>query len=226
MYEERLKMEKRKNNFTLIELLVVIAIIAILAAMLLPALSNARNVARSVTCKNNLKQIGTYVQMYADDNKETYPDRAGWGWDRPLFMNGYIPKTPAGYNLFHCTSDVVKRTPSSGIPFYPRSYLSNGYVWESKAVVGATGIYGKYMNCKIPMSDAISLLEQWYSGALVTSGTLTSTYSFSIAKFNHQGNGNFLAIGGNVFQLRWNNIMTANSTWQQYWRVYKRIGEP
>ena len=217
----------RKINFTLIELLVVIAVIAILAAMLLPALNQARDVAKSANCKNNLKQIGTYVQMYADDNKDSYPDRDGWGWDRPLFINGYIPRTPAGYRIMACPADNVVRTPSAGIPFYARSYLSNGYLWERQSVVGATGIYGKYMNCKIPMSQAISLAEQWYTGSLVTSGTLTSTYNFSIGKFNHQTNGNFLAIGGNVFTLRWNTtVASATDAWRGYWRVYARVDAP
>lgn len=64
---------RRSSAFTLIELLVVISIIALLVAILLPALANARNAARDVVCLNNMKQLGIATYAYQAENKGRFP---------------------------------------------------------------------------------------------------------------------------------------------------------
>ena len=165
-----------KKAFTLIELLVVIAVIAILAALLLPALSAAKNSALRTQCLNNTKQIGLCFILYADDNNQFYPAQNGYaatggqcptnsyhsglatqyGGDEPA-TNRPLNNYAGGYNIFHCPADkgdplnpVVKSCWDS----YGNSYLVQ---WESnyyrvQAVTGSAGrFYAKNPGIKTTM---------------------------------------------------------------------------
>jgi prepilin-type N-terminal cleavage/methylation domain-containing protein len=108
---------KNRRAFTLIELLVVIAIIAILAALLLPALSKAKQKAWTTSCTSNLHQIGLGLKMFADENNEYYPQSGRciyWGGIDPAASGGsgktswmeqifpYVGST----NAFNCPGNV------------------------------------------------------------------------------------------------------------------------
>ena len=107
------------NRFTLIELLVVIAIIAILAAMLLPAISAARASAKETNCINNLRQIGQFTQMYADDFEGHLlrnPTEERWVL---MFRNLYPDLLTKDTKVFTCGSDFEVRF---SMELAPRSY--------------------------------------------------------------------------------------------------------
>ncbi|MBR0460355.1 MAG: prepilin-type N-terminal cleavage/methylation domain-containing protein [Victivallales bacterium] len=116
---------KRRKRFTLIELLVVIAIIAILAAMLLPVLSKARKKARSISCTNNLKQLGLTCSLYCNDhdgfflmldydggsyyyNNDATKKQTG-NWARTMHRGGYVAcDRVCDYKPFRCSEQKIR----------------------------------------------------------------------------------------------------------------------
>ncbi len=179
--------------FTLIELLVVIAIIAILAAMLLPALSIAKEKARSISCVNNLKQIGLAIVMYADDNNDylvpaEYNLRNGSpfeeGWPTILYNGKYLPaqRAPTYYRIaeqgsvFRCPSALpkvykfgpVSRDDPEGAMAWPYTSQSTGKDFHLDCwygINGSTGNPQKWPFARLPMDGTHSTKGNKFSKA-------------------------------------------------------------
>lgn len=139
---------KRGNGFTLIELLVVIAIIAILAAILFPVFSRAKEQARMTTCKSNMKQLSAAAMMYINDWNGCFPDHAAYGipygstsWDsfmtnfgfrylsggQPAGLGKALGKYLKSMNVFNCPSEwktIPDTVWTMGVSKSPREFPS------------------------------------------------------------------------------------------------------
>ena len=116
----------RKRGFTLVELLVVIAIIGILIGMLLPAVQSVRSAARSTFCKNNMRQIGLGVMLYADSHRGAFPFTNHKGLDQSWIQT--LKPFTEDVNSFRICPDDEAREQWLADPLRGSSYVINEFI--------------------------------------------------------------------------------------------------
>ena len=140
---------RTRRSFTLIELLVVIAIIAILAAMLLPALNKARMTAQKSSCQNNLKSMGNAVAMYTSDHDDTLPGLNGFApfslawWKARIGPYVGLSINPLDPALLRADWDEDFSKGVFRCPIWKSALITSGLIGEKNVYGGGYG-YGYY----------------------------------------------------------------------------------
>ena len=226
-----------KNSFTLIELLVVIAIIAILAGMLLPALSSVKENGRRTTCVNNIRQVGLSAQRYADDNKSWFPhgnystnaNYLFWSRDISGCLGSYISATNGKSGITNADPILIcpngsRKALKPVVSTENFSYAFNRYMASSGDWIGQNRDKVKNPSGRMLLSECG--YDDWKSlppsGGTGTRGWATHQQDRTYyTAFRHNKRATVAYVDGHVQILHYNDYPVSNTSAKDPYNFYK-----